>query len=279
MKFGIHAGLWQRAWSDDPAPIMRQAAELGYEGVELSLLGVKFADAARLAALARELGIGLTCSTGLGQGQDPGAADPTQRVAAETALIESIRTAAALGAQNLSGVVASPWGYFEPARKVERAKRAAETLARLDPVLRGEGVVLGIEAVNRFESDVTNTAAETRAIAAATGSANIGVLLDTFHMNIEEKSPPQAIAETGAALVHFHISDNDRGVPGSGQHDFVADAQALAKIGYRGWVVAEMFVTGGHAASADVNIWRNIEADPTEAARATLEYMRRTFAQ
>lgn len=279
MKFGIHAGLWQRAWSDDPAPIIRQAAALGYDGVELSLLGVKPSDAAPLAVLAKELGLSLTCSTGLGRGQDPGAGDAALRSSAEAALIAAIRTAAALGARNLSGVVASPWGYFEPARKAERALRAAETLARLDPVLRDEGVVLGIEALNRFESDLTNTAAETRAIAAATGSSQIGVLLDTFHMNIEEKSPPQAIVATGPALVHFHISENDRGVPGSGQHDFVADAGALAQVGYRGWIVAEMFVTAGHAASADVNIWRNIEADATEAARATLAFMRGTFAQ
>lgn len=279
MKFGIHAGLWQRAWSDDPAPIMRQAAELGFDGVELSLLGVKPADAAAHAALARDLGLSLTCSTGLGRGEDPGAVDAAQRAAAEAALVTAIRTAAAMGARNLSGVVASPWGYFEPLHKAERAQRAAETLARLDPVLRDEGVVLGIEALNRFESDLTNTAGETRAIADATGSAHIGVLLDTFHMNIEEKSPAQAIVETGPALVHFHVSENDRGVPGTGQHDFAADAQALAQINYRGWVVAEMFVTAGHAASADVNIWRNIESDPTEAARATLSFMRRTFAQ
>lgn len=277
MKFGIHAGLWQRAWSDDPSPIMRRAAVLGYDGVEVSLLGIGLADAVPLRTLAGDLGLGMTCSTGLGAGDDPGSNDPERRAAAIATLTDAIRTAGAMGASNLSGVVASPWGYYEPARKAERARYAAETLAQLDPVLRQEGVVLGIEALNRFESDLTNTAAETVAIARATGSSNIGVLLDTFHMNIEEKLPPRAIVATGDALVHFHISENDRGVPGTGQHDFKADAQALGEIGYDGWVVAEMFVTAGNPSSADVNIWRNIETDPTEAARATLSFMQRTF--
>lgn len=279
MKFGIHAGLWQRAWTDDPAPILREARDIGFDGVEISLLGVGRSEAPALAALATDLGIELTCSTGLGANDDPGSADPARRESALATLTEAVRTAAALGARNLSGVVASPWGYFEPARKAERAELAAATLARLDPVLRDEGVTLGIEALNRFESDLTNTAAETAAIAVATGSRNIGVLLDTFHMNMEEKSPPAAILAARDSLVHFHISDNDRGVPGSGHYDFAATAAALAQAGYDGWVTAEMFVLAGNPNSADVNIWRNIEADPSVAAQAALDFMRRTFLQ
>lgn len=279
MKFGVHAGLWQRAWSDDPAPIMSRVKELGFHGVELSLLGVGFDDAARLRMLSDDMDLAITCSTGLGAGEDPGSADAERRAAAIKTLTAAVRTAGAMGARHLSGVVASPWGYFEPSRKTARARYASETLAQLDGVLRDEGVVLGIEALNRFESDLTNSAAEATAIAHATGSGNIGVLLDTFHMNIEEKSPPDAINQTGKDLVHFHISENDRGVPGTGQYDFGATAQALSRIGYDGWVVAEMFVMAGNPASADVNIWRNIETDPTEAARTTLSFMQRTFSR
>lgn len=78
-------------------------------------------------------------------------------------------------------------------------------------------------------------------------------------------------------LVHYHISDNDRGVPGSGRYDFPADAAALRDISYDGWVVAEMFVMAGNPASADLNIWRDIEPDPTKAAIQTLKYMKEVF--
>ena len=174
-------------------------------------------------------------------------------------------------------MVAAPWGVFDPANKGPRTARSAETLARLDEVLRAEDVTLGIEALNRFESDLTSTAAETCAIARACGSEHIGVLLDSFHMNIEEKDPPAALRAAGDTLVHYHVSDNDRGRPGSGRYDFPADAKALADIGYDKWVVAEMFVMAGHASSRDLNIWRDIEPDPTVAAIETLAYLKEVF--
>ncbi|MEQ8448661.1 MAG: sugar phosphate isomerase/epimerase family protein [Nitratireductor sp.] len=278
MKFGIHAGLWMRSWSDDLAPILATAADIGFDGVELSLLGIGLDRAADLRRQAQALGLELTCSTGLGADADPTSDDPAMRARAETVLAEAIATTQALGAASLAGVVAAPWGVFEPARKADRAARAAETLGRLDGRLRDGGVRLGIEAVNRFETDLTNTAAEAVAIAEATGSAQIGVLLDTFHMNIEEKDPAAAIQATGDRLFHFHVSDNDRGVPGSGRYDFAASAAALRAIGYPGWVTAEMFVVPGHPTSADLNIWRAIEADPTEAAHAALSFIKRVFS-
>ena len=277
MKFGIHAGLWMKAWTDDPAPIFTIASDIGYDGVELSLLGIGLDRADEIRAQAQACGLELTCSTGLGPEADPTSDDPAIRDNAVAVLTDAIRVTARLGAGGLAGVVAAPWGVFDPANKAARAARSAETLARLDGVLASEGVTLGIEALNRFETDLTSTAAETCAIARACGSDHIGVLLDAFHMNIEEKDPPAAIRAAGDTLVHYHVSENDRGRPGSGRYDFPADARALADIGYDSWVVAEMFVMAGHASSRDLNIWRDIEPDPTEAATKTLAYLRETF--
>ncbi len=277
MKFGIHAGLWMKAWTDDPAPIFATVADIGYDGVELSLLGIGLDRADEIRRQAEGHGLALTCSTGLGPDADPTSDDAAVRDNAVSVLSEAIRITARLGSGGLAGVVAAPWGVFDPANKAARAGRSAETLAKLDGVLGDEGVTLGIEALNRFESDLTSTAAETCAIARACGSDHIGVLLDAFHMNIEEKDPPAAIRAAGDTLVHYHVSDNDRGRPGSGRYDFPADAKALAEIGYDKWVVAEMFVMSGHSSSRDLNIWRDIEPDPTEAAIKTLAYLKETF--
>lgn len=278
MKFGIHAGLWMAEWTDDPAPIFARAAAIGFDGVEVSLLGIGLDKAPALRKAAAAEGIALTCSTGLGAAQDPTSPDPAIRQAARDALADAIRVTAALGAQSLAGVVAAPWGVFDPAHKAERAKRSAQTLGQMQPVLEAEGVTLGIEAINRFETDLTCTAAEATAIARASGAANVGVLLDSFHMNIEEKDPVAAIRATGDTLVHYHVSDGDRGVPGSARYDFAADARALRGIGYKGWIVAEMFVRPGLPSSRDLNIWRDIEPDVDRAATKALSYMKKVFA-
>lgn len=277
MKFGIHAGLWMKTWADDPEPIFKTVADIGFDGVELSLLGIGLDRADTIAKQAANHGLEVTCSTGLGPEADPTSSDVNVRDHALTVLREAIEVTHKLGAKGLAGVVAAPWGVFDPANKRERATRAAQTLSQLSQDLEGANVTLGIEALNRFESDLTSTAAETCAIARAAGSDRIGVLLDSFHMNIEEKDPPAALRAAGSTLVHYHVSDNDRGVPGSGRYDFPADAAALRDIAYNGWVVAEMFVMAGNPASADLNIWRNIEPDPTQAARQTLSYLRKVF--
>lgn len=274
MKFGVHAGLWMARWTDDLAPILSTVADLGYDGVEISLLGMTDARAATLGKLIRDRGLEVTCSDGLARTADITSEDATTRQAGLDHLRWAIRTSAVLGARGLAGVVYAPWGVFDPVRKAARTTNSAECLAKLDQDLSDHGVTLGLEAINRFETDLVNTAAEAVALAAATGSPRIGVLLDTFHLNIEEKSIRDAIAGTGKWLVHFHVSDNDRGVPGSGHLPWGEVRQPLSEIGYDGWIVAEMFVRAGNPASADLNIWRDIERDATQAAREALAFMR-----
>jgi D-psicose/D-tagatose/L-ribulose 3-epimerase len=138
-------------------------------------------------------------------------------------------------------------------------------------------VTLGLEAINRFETDLVNTSAEAVALAEASGSSHVGALLDTFHLNIEEKDVKGAIELAAKKLVHFHISDNDRGVPGSGHVPWDQVREGLISVGYDGWVVAEMFVIAGNPASADLNIWRDIEPNATKAAKQALKFMQDTF--
>jgi len=278
MKFGVHAGLWMARWTDEVAPILRIVADLGFDGVEISLLGMTDDRAAAMAGLIRDHGLKVTCSDGLSRQADITSEDAEVRKAGLSHLQWAVRTAARIGARGLAGVVYAPWGVFDPARKAERAALSAEMLGKLDRDLADHGVTLGIEAINRFETDLVNTASEAVALARASGSAHIGALLDTFHLNIEDKDIRGAIAGAGDRLVHFHVSDNDRGVPGSGHVPWDQVKAGLADAGYDGWIVAEMFVRPGNPASADLNIWRDIEPDATDAARRALAFMRAHFA-
>ena len=277
MKFGVHAGLWQARWTDDIVPILRKVADLGFDGVEVSLLGMNDEKAAALGQAVRDHGLEVTCSDGLAQDKDITSDDPDVRAAGLAYLEWAIKTTAQIGSQGLAGVVFAPWGVFDPLNKPLRAERSAEALGALDKTLADHGVTLGIEALNRFETDLVNTAGEACNIARASGSDRVGVLLDTFHLNMEEKNIGAAIASAADKLVHFHVSDNDRGVPGSGHIPWSDVKTGLSDAGYDGWIVAEMFVMAGNPASADLNIWRNIEADPTDAATQALDFMRKTF--
>ena len=190
----------------------------------------------------------------------------------------AIRTTAKIGSRGLGGVVYAPWGACDPVNIPKRAARSAEAFAAIDGDLSSHDVTLGIEAINRFETDLVNTAADAVAMAEASGSSQVGALLDTFHLNIEERDIKSAIIGAGDRLIHFHVSENDRGVPGSGHVPWGEVKAGLETLGYDGWIVAEMFVIPGNPASADLNIWRNIEPDATDAAKRALAFMQRTFA-
>lgn len=277
MKYGVHAGLWMARWTDEIAPILRVVADLGYDGVEISLLGMTDEKAAALARLIRDHGLAVTCSDGLSRAADITSEDETIRAAGLAHLRWAIRTVAALGGSGLAGVVYAPWGAFEPARKARRLALSAEMLAQVDGDLAEHGLRLGIEAINRFETDLVNTAGEAVALAKATGSPRIGVLLDSFHLNIEEKDIVAAIAAAGEKLFHFHVSENDRGVPGTGHIPWGGVKEGLRAARYEGWIVAEMFIRAGTPAGADLNIWRDIEPEATSAAAAALAFMRGQF--
>ncbi|MEP5731074.1 MAG: sugar phosphate isomerase/epimerase family protein [Sulfitobacter sp.] len=277
MKYGIHAGLWQAKWTDEIVPILRTVADLGFDGVEVSLLGMTDDKATALGKAVKDHGLEVTCSDGLAPDKDITSDDPDVRAAGVAYLKWAVETTAKIGSRGLAGVVFAPWGVFDPLNIPTRAARSAEALGALDGVLNANDVTLGIEALNRFETDLVNTADQACAIARTSGSDRVGALLDTFHLNMEEKDMQASIAASADKLFHFHVSDNDRGVPGSGHIPWDSVKAGLTDAKYDGWIVAEMFVIAGNPASADLNIWRHIEPDATDAARRALSFMQATF--
>jgi D-psicose/D-tagatose/L-ribulose 3-epimerase len=277
MNFGVHAALWMRTWGDDVAPYLETAARLGFDAVELSLLGTDAGTARRLRERSRELGLALTCTTGLAPAQDVTSDDPAVRAAGVAALRRALQVTHDLGAELLCGVVYAPWGVRRGDRRGERWARAVDALAAVAGDAASLGVTLGIEAINRYETDLVNTAAQAVALAVAVDHPRVGVLLDTYHLNVEEKRVGDAIRLAGARLVHLHVVENDRGVPGSGHIPWDDVVAALRDIGYDRGATLEMFVQADLDVSADLTVWRPIEADPDEAARAGLAFLRERF--
>lgn len=274
MKCGVHVAMWMRSWHDDIAPLLERSARLGFDGAELSLLGMDDANVARLRARAEALGLELTCTTGLAADSDITSDDPEIRRAGERYLAWAVRTVAALGSSLLTGVIYAPWGQRLAENRSRRLERSAEALKRLAPLARDLGVTLGIEAINRYETDLITTAAEATELAERVAEPNVGVLLDSYHMNIEEKSIGEAIRTAGDRLVHLHCVENDRGAPGSGHVPWDELFEGLEATGYQGWLTLELFILAGEAVSPDLSVWRPIEPDPDEAARSGLAFLR-----
>lgn len=277
MILSIHTALWNRTWDDDVGPFLDDAKRLGFDGAEISLLGdaTRFID---LARRARDLDLTLTATTGLGPATDVGSADPTIRQAGVQALRNAIAAANLLGSPLLSGVLYGAWGVKEPSRRRERLAYAADAIAHVADEARDAGIVLGIEAINRYETDLINTAAQGLEFVRAIGKDNVGLLLDAYHMNIEEKDPAAAIRRSRGALVHVHVAGRDRGVPSGRDLAHAGIRDALRDIGFDGVVTCEMFLQANVDVSEDLTVWRDIEPEPTDAARRAHEVLTRWLA-
>ena len=130
MKYGVHVALWMAQWPEDISPHIQTVKELGFDGVEISLLGMSDEKIDFLRGLIKDLGLEVTCTTGLSTEHDIASGDTDQREAGCSYLRWGIETSAKLGASLLTGVVYAPWGYFRPGEKEERTSRSAESLGR-----------------------------------------------------------------------------------------------------------------------------------------------------
>ena len=159
----------------------------------------------------------------------------------------------------------------EKSHCVDVHKQAAQYAAR-------SGIALSVEPLNRFECYFLNTARDAQALVERVAEPNYGYLYDTFHFNIEEKNQAGAIRATASAINHVHISENDRGVPGSGQVDFAGVLRALRQSGYDGWLTVEAFGQALPDLAAATKVWRPLFAKPEDVYQGALPMMRDGWA-
>ena len=166
----------------------------------------------------------------------------------------------------ISGVSYAGWGvtdYVLSAGKGDILERSVDSMRRIIKTAEDYGVVYCVEAVNRFESVLINTAEEAVDYVKKVESKNIGVLLDTYHMNIEENNIGDAIRYAGDYLVNFHTGENNRRAPGRGHLDWDEIFRALKDVDYKGRIVSEPFVMMGGEVGKDIKVWRDLDV-PTE---------------
>lgn len=269
-KLGIFLNFWEQSWAADHAKYIRKAAALGYDVLEFqaqALLDMEDSRLRQLKELADSQGVELTYSLGLDKAYDISSPEPAVRERGMGYLSAIMDKVALMGGRLLSGVSYAGWGVPEgELNKEERTQHSVACMKKLAAKAEALGITYGIEAVNRFEGVVVNTAREAARYVDLVGSQNVGILLDTYHMNIEEPSIGEAIRLAGDKLVAFHVGENNRSCPGRGHLDWDEIFGALKAIGYQGRIVAEPFVAMGGEVGRSIYIWRNLLENPTEAA-------------
>jgi D-psicose/D-tagatose/L-ribulose 3-epimerase len=187
-----------------------------------------------------------------------------------------------LGATNLVGPIYSAVGRTwqqTPAERAHDLEMLVANLKELALYAGDQGVTLCVEPLNRFETSFVNVAAQAIEIVDRVEHPHCAVMLDSFHMNIEEKNLGDAIRQTGKRLKHFHACENDRGAPGSGHVPWDSIAKAFKDIGYDGPVVIESFTPKVKSIARAAAIWREFEASPDALAENGGKFLRTLLGQ
>jgi D-psicose/D-tagatose/L-ribulose 3-epimerase len=188
-------------------------------------------------------------------------------------------TESEVGAKLFVGPMYSPVGFLPGRRRTtDEWKRAVESYQALAPAFARHGVTLAIEPLNRFETFFLNTAADGAALCAEVNHPNIGLLIDTFHANIEEKNVAAAYRTAGPWLKHVHTCENDRGTPGTGHVDWPGVFEALRAVNYDAWLTIESFGFALGGISAAASIWRDIERSPESIAFDGVRFLKQRLA-
>jgi D-psicose/D-tagatose/L-ribulose 3-epimerase len=181
----------------------------------------------------------------------------------------------ALGAKFLSGPLHSTLGQFSGVGPTSAEKKRSVSSQRAIGDHAGKhGVTIGLEALNRFECYLVNTMADLSAHIDEIGHPNIKAMYDTFHANIEEADPIKAYTKYRKNVVHIHISENDRGVPGRGNIPWPETFAAIRKSGYDGWLTIESFGRGLKDLAAATKVWRDFAESPEAVYKDGYKHIR-----
>ena len=277
MKTGMNLLLWTDHVTAEHDGLLEQIKGLGFDAVEVPVF--EFADRKpyeRLGKKLAELGLGATAVTVMGPESNPISPDPAIRKAAVDRLEKILDRCAAFGCEVLAGPTHSAIGVFSGTGPTEDEFRAGvDTLRRAAEKAQQRGIRIAVEYLNRFENYFLTTAAQTVRFVREVDHPSLRMMYDSFHAHIEEKGQAQAIASCAAETIHVHVSENDRGVPGTGQVDWDGYWSGLKASGYNGYVTIEAFGRALPALAAATRVWRDLFPDAMGLCRDGHAFIKR----
>ena len=273
MKLGIHAYAWCSEWNNDQLDLINRAQELGMDFIELPLMVLDKFDSKAVGERLRDINFAACTSTVLLDDTDITSEDPEIRAKGVNFLKKCVKATSDIGATNFSGVIYSKHIRQLDGRPTEQEYTwSADCLREAADYANELGVVIGLEPVNRYETFLVNTCEQALMLKDMIGRDNIKIHLDTYHMNIEEKSFYDATIAAGEDLIHYHLCENDRGIPGTGLVNWDDIFKALAEINYKGYAALESFVD----CTDNMNtwVWRQLAKDGDTLVREGTTFIR-----
>lgn len=276
-KLGVHALVWEAGWShDECSRAIARTAEVGYDFIEAPALDPGSIDIDFTRRQLEKNGIGINFSLGLDADTDISSGDREKAARGKKRLEDAVALARDAGATHVCGILHSAFQKNTVPTTPAGVAMSVDIIGQVAEIAAKSGITLGLEVVNRYESNVLNTASQAVEFCKRVNVPNVKVHLDVYHMNIEESDIASAIKDTGDYLGYFHTGDSHRGYMGSGSIDLAQVFRALVSSGYTGPIAFESFSSRvvGQPLEGILGIWRNLWEDGHDLASHALAYTR-----
>ncbi len=263
MKIGLNMHLWSNEITKEDFSNIENFKKIGYDGIEVFLAEPEKTDIKGLAQLLKENELECLAALGVGPENNPASPEPKIRQAGLETIKRAIDALYELNGINLCGPYHSAFATFtRQAPQEDEYKCSAEVLRAAAEYAAQASITLTPEALNRFECYLVNTMKQLKHLVQLVDHPSLGGMFDPHHANIEEKSQKQAILDIEPVLTYVHISENDRGTPGSGHIQWDEVFSTLKSIQYDGWMTIEAFSRANEDFANAINVWR--EFNPRE---------------
>jgi len=280
MKIGANSFVWTDSFGVNNFDVLARIADAKLDGIEIGILNPYDFPAKQVRSELNRLGLGCTTCCVLPPDASLIANEEESRKKARTHIAACLEATAELGGELVCGPLYAPVGKFTGVRRTaDEWDRAVEGWQELAPVAQKLNVEVAIEPLNRFETYFLNTTADAVKFCDEVGNSSVGILIDTFHANVEEKNIGEALKVAGSHLKHVHSCENDRGIPGTGTIHWDIFFKAIKEIGYDRWMVIESFGFSLGMLSAAASIWRDLAPNPEDIPFEGAKFLRKELAR
>lgn len=275
VKIGIHQHVFTSKITAENLHIFDHIKEIGFDSIDVNLRNTDLEFAGTMRKRAEELGLFLTGGGSLPKDKEIISQDKDKRTEAVEYMKEIVRKASKIGVTLYHGLIYATAGIFVGRGPTEEEFEYAVTgLKEVACYAKDYGVSLCLEPANRYENYMINTVGDSLKLVNAIDEPNVGLLLDSYHMNIEEKDMYRSITSAKGKIFHFHVNENDRGIPGTGHIPWDDVFRALKDIGYDKVVAVESFVDNTVDIASIVAVWRRLAPDAETLAKEGYKFIK-----